>query len=137
MTALGTTLGTVADWMSHEPVTVPEEAPLSRVLRLMRDREIRHVLVMQGERLAGIFSSRDVRRLLGGDAGPRADVAVAALMTENPVTVSPGAPLLEAAREILDRKIGALPVTDGGRPVGILTSQDALEALLAWAEKTR
>jgi CBS domain-containing protein len=138
MTALDTTmLGTVADWMTHEPVTVPEEAPLSRVLRLMRDREIRHVLVMQGERLAGIFSSRDVRRLLGGDAGAPSDVAVAALMTENPVTVSPSAPLLEAAREILDRKIGALPVTEGGRPVGILTSQDALEALLAWAEKTR
>jgi CBS domain-containing protein len=137
MTALETTLGTVADWMTHEPVTVPEEAPLSRVLRLMRDQEIRHVLVMQGERLAGIFSSRDVRRLLGGDAGVPPEVAVAALMTENPVTVAPGTPLLEAAREILDRKIGALPVTEGGRPIGILTSQDALEALLAWAEKTR
>lgn len=57
-------------------------------------------------------------------------------MTENPVTVSPSAPLLDAAREILDRKIGALPVTDGGRAVGILTRQDALEALIAWAEQS-
>ena len=131
-----TGLGTVADWMTHEPVAVAEETPVSRVLQLMGAQQIRHVLVMQGERLAGIFSSRDVRRLFAGAAGAvPAEVAVAALMTENPVTVSPRAPLLEAAREILDRKIGALPVTDDGRPVGILTRQDALEALLAWAER--
>ncbi len=129
-------LGTVAEWMTREPVTVPEEMPLDQVLRLMRAREIRHVLVMQGDRLTGIFSNRDVRRMLGAGEPPAASgVAVAALMTENPVTVSPRAPLLEAAREILDRKIGALPVTDEGRPIGILTSQDALEALIVWAER--
>ena len=99
-------------------------------------RSIRHVLVMQGERLSGIFSNRDVRRMLDG-AEPRvaSDVPVAALMTENPVTVSPRASLLEAARAIFESKIGALPVTEDGRPVGILTSQDAFEALLAWAER--
>lgn len=130
-------LGTVADWMTHAPVTVSEEMPLAQVLGLMRARAIRHVLVMQGERLAGIFSNRDVRRMLDG-AEPRMlpDVPIVALMTENPVTVSPQAPLLEAARAILEGKIGALPVTEDGRPVGILTSQDALEALLAWAERT-
>ena len=129
-------LGTVADWMTREPVAVSEEMPLAQVLALMRAREIRHVLVMQGDRLAGIFSTRDVRRLLDV-TGPRAvpDVTVAALMTEDPVTVSPAAPLLEAARALLEGKIGALPVTEDGRPVGILTSQDALEALLAWAER--
>lgn len=131
-----TVLGTVADWMTHEPITVSEEMPLAQVLRLMRAREIRHVLVMQGERLSGIFSNRDVRRMLDG-AEPRMapDVPVAALMTENPVTVSPRAPLLEAARAIFESKIGALPVTEDGRLVGILTSQDAFEALLAWAER--
>jgi CBS domain-containing protein len=93
--------------------------------------------VMQGERLAGIFSSRDARRLLGVGGALPADVVVGALMTEDPVTVSAGAPFLEAARAILEGKIGALPVTEAGRPVGILTSQDALEALIAWAEAGR
>ncbi len=130
-------LGTVGDWMTREPVSVPEETPLSQILRLMRAGEIRHVLVMQGDRLSGIFSSRDVHRVVGMDGGAPIDVAVGALMTEDPVTVAPGAPLLEAAREILDRKIGALPVTEAGRPIGILTSQDALEALIAWAERSR
>ena len=130
-------LGTVAEWMTREPVTVSEEMPVDQVLRLMRARAIRHVLVMQGDRLTGIFSNRDVRRMLGaGEPAAASSVAVAALMTENPVTVSPRAPLVEAAREILDRKIGALPVTEDGRPIGILTSQDALEALIVWAERS-
>ncbi|MBI2162485.1 MAG: CBS domain-containing protein [Candidatus Rokubacteria bacterium] len=78
-----TVLGTVADWMTHEPVSVAEAMPVDQVLRLMRAREIRHVLVMQGDRLAGIFSNRDVRRMLDG-AEPRVapDVPVAALLTE-------------------------------------------------------
>lgn len=132
-----TALGTVAEWMTHEPVAVSEDTAVDEVLRLMRARDIRHVLVMQGERLTGIFSNRDVRRILiGGEHRVSASVPVATLMTENPVTVSPRAPLLEAARAIFERKIGALPVTEDGRPVGILTSQDAFEALLAWAERT-
>lgn len=131
-------LGTVADWMTRGPVAVSEDTPLDRVLGLMSSREIRHVLVMQGERLAGIFSNRDVRRMLDSvEFRPTPDVPIAALMTENPVTVSPETSLLEAARAILEGKIGALPVTEEGRPVGILTSQDALEALLAWAERAR
>ena len=57
-------------------------------------------------------------------------------MTEGLVTVSPQTPLTVAARELLDRKIGALPVVEGDRPIGILTTSDALEALVAWAEGT-
>ena len=61
-------LGTVADWMSRKPVAVPSETSVGEVLSLMRAREIRHVLVMQAGRLAGIFSNRDVRRvLIGGE----------------------------------------------------------------------
>jgi CBS domain-containing protein len=45
--------------------------------------------------------------------------------------------LVEAARALLERRIGALPVLDGERLVGILTRSDALEALLAWAERAR
>jgi len=131
-------LGTVADWMTRAPVVVSEDTPLGRVLELMRSCEIRHVLVMQGERLTGIFSNRDVRRMLdSAELRPVPSVPIAALMTENPVTVSPETSLLEAARAILEGKIGALPVTEEGRAVGILTSQDALEALLAWVECAR
>ena len=124
--------GTVRDWMSREPVTVTPEASIEHV---MRARGIRHLLVMDGERLAGIVSNRDVRRLLlGGEHSIPPSAPVTRVMTESPVTVSPETPLTVAARELLDRKIGALPVVEGDRPIGILTKSDALEALLAWAE---
>lgn len=128
-----TLLGAVGDWMTRDPVAVGEDAPVGQVLGLMRARDIRHVLVMQGSRLVGVFSSRDAHRLLEADRS--GSVPVGSVMTENPVTVAPDASLLEAAREILDRKIGALPVTEEGRPIGILTSQDVLEALVTWAEQ--
>jgi CBS domain-containing protein len=51
--------------------------------------------------------------------------------------VAADAPLVEAARALLERRIGALPVLDGEHVAGILTRSDALEALLAWAERAR
>src|SRR3970040_679659 len=127
--------GTVRGWMSGEPLTVTPEASVEHVIRLMRARAIRHLLVMDGERLAGIVSTRAVRRLLlAGEHAMPPSAPVRQVMTESPVTVSPETPLVVAARELLDRKIGALPVVVGDRPIRILTKSDALEALLAWAE---
>lgn len=135
MTATGAPVGTVRDWMTRKLVTAGLEATVAEVVRLMRTEGIRHVLVMDGERLAGIVSNRDVRGLLG-DASPRptASSPVALVMSESPVTVSPDTLLTRAAREMLERKIGALPVVEDFRPIGILTKADAIEALLAWAE---
>ena len=130
-------IGSVRDWMSREPVTVTPEVSIEHVIRLMRARGIRHLLVMDGERLAGIVSNRDVRRLLlGGDHTIPPSAPVRRIMTEGVVTVLPETPLTVAARELLDRKIGALPVVEDDRPIGILTTSDALEALVAWAEGT-
>jgi CBS domain-containing protein len=131
-------LGLVRDWMSRNPVTVEVERTVGQVVHLMRARGIRHVLVMDGERLAGIVSNRDVRSLPIEDE-PRvlSGSLVTQVMSEHPVTVSPEARLTDAAREMLDRKIGALPVVEGDRPIGILTKSDALEALLTWAERVR
>ena len=102
----------------------------------MMAQGIRHMLVMDGDCLVGIVSNRDVRRLLigGGHLIPPG-APVKRVMTENPITASPELSLIEAAREILDRKIGALPVVEEGRPIGILTKSDVLEALLRWAER--
>jgi len=128
-------VGQVRDWMSRNPVTVSPDRPVAHVIGLMRVEAIRHVLVVEGGRLVGIVSNRDVRSLLI-DGEPHVFPAspVSRVMTDNPVTTSPEVPLTEAARAMLERKIGALPVLDRDRPVGILTRSDALEALLAWAD---
>jgi acetoin utilization protein AcuB len=51
-------------------------------------------------------------------------------MTPNPVTVSPDTGLKEAARKLLEMKVGGLPVVEGDRLVGIITETDMLDALL-------
>jgi len=136
MSVWGERIGTVGDWMTRNPVAVSPETPVGEAARLMRTEGIRHVLVIDGEVLVGIASNRDIRGHTldqPGDVSPRTPIA--RVMTESPVTVSAQTPLTEAARAMLDRKIGALPVTDDLRLVGILTKADALEALLAWAER--
>jgi CBS domain-containing protein len=128
-------LGTVRDWMTRDPVTASPEASVSQVAALMRANRIRHVLIVDEGRVAGIVSERDVRGLvLEGEPTLSPQSPVRAVMNELPVTVTPDTPLPEAAREMLDRKIGALPVLEDDRPAGILTVADALEAFLRWVE---
>jgi CBS domain-containing protein len=129
-------IGTVGDWMTRNPATVSPETPVGEAARLMRTEGIRHVLVLDGDVLVGIASNRDIRGYAldqPSNVSPRTPIA--RIMTDSPVTVSAQTPLTEAARAMLDQKIGALPVTDDLRLVGILTKADALEALLAWAER--
>lgn len=127
--------GAVGDWMSKPPMAVPEDTPIRQAVADMQRAEVRHLLVMDGPVLTGIVSSRDLRRLVTRDldspllAGP-----VRSIMSEGPVSVAPETPLVTAARLLLEQRIGALPVRQGERIVGIFTVPDALEALLAIAE---
>jgi CBS domain-containing protein len=127
--------GSVGDWMSKAPMAVREDTSIRDAVSLMQGADVRHLLVQDGPVLTGILSSRDLRRLVTRDldspllAGP-----VGSIMSEGPVSVAPETPLITAARLLLEQRIGALPVRDGERIVGIFTVPDALEALLAIAE---
>jgi CBS domain-containing protein len=127
--------GTVRDWMTREPAAVSDDCPIRTALARMRAAVIRHLLVLEDDRLVGILSTRDLGRLLA-DGPPDARLAepVRTIMTEAPVAVGPDTPVTVAARALLDAKIGALPVRDGERIVGIFTTADALDALLAIVE---
>jgi acetoin utilization protein AcuB len=127
--------GAVRDWMTKQPATVAPDSSIGAALARMRRAEVRHLLVVEADRLVGIVSHRDWRRLETGEtpAGWESQ-AVARIMTEDPVTVAPETPVTAAARVLLERKIGCLPVRDGEAIVGIFTTSDALEALLSALE---
>ncbi|HEV8440330.1 MAG TPA: CBS domain-containing protein [Methylomirabilota bacterium] len=128
--------GTVRDWMTREPAAVAVDCPVETALGQMRRAEIRHLLVFDEERLIGIVSNRDLRRLAVAVEGSTAlSEPVSSIMTENPVTIAPETAIEVAARLLLETKIGALPVRDGDEIVGIFTTSDALEALLAMVER--
>jgi CBS domain-containing protein len=129
--------GPVSNWMSRAPRSVPPDASVTQVAGMMRSEGIRHVLVMDGDQLVGVVSDRDVRGLLHLADEPMVspESPVVRVMSEPPIAVDPETPLTEAVRTMLEHKIGAVVVLDGGRPVGILTRSDALEALLAAVER--
>jgi acetoin utilization protein AcuB len=127
--------GTVRDWMTRDPVSVAPDYPVSRALALMERSGVRHLLVVEGDRLTGIVSNRDVRRLVGAAAPAALAAPVSRIMSEGPITVPPDTSIAVAARLLLEERIGALPVLDGGRVVGIFTTADAIDALLALVER--
>lgn len=127
--------GAVRDWMTKQPATVAPDCPIGAALARMRRAEVRHLLVVDADRLVGIVSHRDWRKVQSGEVPGGWDAQpVTRIMTEDPVTVAPETPVTAAARVLLERKVGCLPVRDGEVIVGIFTTSDALEALLAALE---
>ncbi len=127
----------ISEWMSPEPITVTPDTPVSEARELMRRERIRHLLVMQGELLVGIITDRDVRLVLPSPATSLsvweihylvAKMTVGQVMTRPVITIAPDRPVMEAVRVMLERKIGALPVAEGWRVVGIITETDLLRA---------
>lgn len=124
--------------MSTDLTTVDPQTPLLELRVLMKKGRFHHLIVMDGEELQGILSDRDLLAALSpfldtSSEQPR-DVATLAktaddLLKRPAIVVSPQQILAEAAQRMLDESVSALPVLDGGKVVGLLTSRDLLRAL--------
>ncbi len=126
----------VADVMRDHVVTAAPGTTLAEAVRLMTVHRVRHLPVMDADRLLGIVSDRDVKRVMASPATSLAahelnylldKLTVEQFMTRAVITITPGLPVEEAARVMLKERISALPVTDAGRVVGIVTETDVLE----------
>ncbi len=115
----------VGAWMTHNPATVTPGDKLAMVQPKMEQGEFRSLPVVENGKLVGIITDRDLKLWVGR----LAEAEVRNAMTEAPVSVTPDTTLQEAARLIEERKIGGLPVVEGGGLVGIITTSDILEAL--------
>ncbi|MFQ5840155.1 MAG: CBS domain-containing protein [Candidatus Methylomirabilales bacterium] len=129
----------VKDWMQQRPVTVSPRETLRTAWRVIRERRIRHLPVVERGRLVGIVTDRDIRQALPSRAVGlelheiphlTEKVRIWEVMTRVVVTVSPEALIEEVARLLLEYRIGGLPVVKGERLVGIITKADLLRALL-------
>ncbi|WP_022799153.1 acetoin utilization AcuB family protein [Thermus islandicus] len=123
----------VKDVMRHPVLTVGPETPLEAAYRLLLERGIRHLPVVEGGRVVGVVTDRDLRLAMSHlhPGGPRPGTTpVAEVMARPPLTAHPFDPVEEAARLMRERKIGCLPVLEEERLVGIITGIDLLDALL-------
>ena len=125
----------VEDVMQREVIAVSPKTTLPEALGLVQKRGIRHVPVVADGELVGIVSDRDLKRVMASPATTLerhelgyllSKLALADFMTRGVVTVGPRHPVEEAARIMMKDRISALPVTDEGRLVGILTETDVL-----------
>jgi acetoin utilization protein AcuB len=129
----------VERWMSKRVFTTKPDSCLIDAFEIMRDHRIRHVPVVEGDKLVGIVSDRDVRSALPSRRGLQEGWAslgesllstrVAQVMSVMPIRIAPGASIREAAQIMCRDKIGALPVVDDGRLIGILSAEDILWAI--------
>ncbi len=115
----------VAEFMTKDLVTVNEADDLALAEALLKLGGIRHLPVVRDRKLVGILTQRDVLRSgLSGKASAR-EIPVSDVMTKEPTSVRPALGLASAARLMLERKFGCLPVCeDDGTLVGIVTEAD-------------
>jgi acetoin utilization protein AcuB len=128
----------VKNWMARPAATIRSDALVRGAIDLMKTRRLRHLPVVgHGGQLVGILTDRDLRQVIFGPAVQRRlpnlsealkTLTVQEIMTRGVVTVRSTSEIREAARLMHKRKIGALPVVDGNRVVGILTESDVLRA---------
>lgn len=123
----------VRDLMSVKPITVDPDTAMLEARQRMLEERIRHLIVTEGGRVVGIITDRDIRLNLPSPATSLsvwemnfllAKLTVRDVMTRAVMLVDPKRSAAEAAQIMLTHKIGALPVTEGDRLVGIITESD-------------
>ena len=109
--------------MAASPVSVAADATLCEAAKLMRDRNVSCLCVVDGDRLTGILTTGDVteRAMAEGLSG---DAPVSQIMTPDPIDLAPSALGSDVLNVMLERGIGHLPITDNGKLVGIVTQTD-------------
>jgi acetoin utilization protein AcuB len=125
--------------MQPHVLTATPAMSLAEAQRVMRDKHIRHLPVVVGQRLVGMITDRDLREATPSPATTlsRGEIAyqmgttlIGTCMTRDVMVASPGFTMIDAARILEQRKIGCLPVVDNGALVGIVTEIDCVRAFL-------
>ena len=120
----------VSNVMTPNPITVAPEVMVKRAAEIMLDHDISGLPVVEGERLVGIVTKLDFAKVCSGYE----DIYVGQVMQANPTTVSPGDRVVHARRLLLDEDLVGLPVTEGGKLVGVVTVRDMAMKLAAFQE---
>lgn len=130
----------VRNWMSTELVTIGKDASIQEALALMKHESIRHLPVVDKRmNLLGWITDTDLRGVL--IASMLEELTIEDVMIRRPFTINPGMLLEEAARILLDKRIGGLPIVEDDMLVGIITVADILAAFInvlgLFSESTR
>ena len=135
----------LSEIMNRDMVTVDKQASLRMARRILDQYRIRHLLVVEGKRLVGIVTDRDLRQAAPSSKSPLTiserqefmdELKVLEVMSRKLITASSTTTIREAAKVMVSEKIGCLPVVDGNQLVGIVTQADLLMMLVRGEQAT-
>jgi acetoin utilization protein AcuB len=137
----------VRRWMTPAPMTIEESASIVEAIHMLKEKQIRRLPVMREGRLVGVVTEKMLKDFTPSKATSLdtwevhyllARTAVSAALNPKPHKVSPDDEIADVAQLLHDRKLnGVLVVNDKGDLVGILTTTNALEALIGFATAYR
>ena len=125
--------------MKKDLITITKDERMTTAKKILKEKNIRHLPVVDGKRLIGLVSNMDIRK---AEASPATSLeirelhylldklTVGEIMTRNVITISPDISVEEATTLLHDNKIGCLPVVEDGNLVGILTENDVMDILI-------
>ncbi len=129
----------VSEWMTRRVFSVKPDDSISEVVKIIKEKSIKHVPVAEHGRLKGIVSDRDIKDYCPSKATSLdmfelhyllAKTKVKEVMKTKVFTTSPDIPIEGAAMALYDKNIGCLPVVDDGKIVGIISDRDIFRALI-------
>ncbi len=103
---------------------VPPDMTVRDAARLMRENTIAAVMIVDGQRLSGIMTERDIAARVVAQGRDPDTTAVSEVMTPDPDTLSPGDTAASALRMMRQHNYRHLPVVEDGRPVGMVSIRD-------------
>ena len=133
----------IRDIMTRGIKSVPGETTLAEAAKIMKDNSIRHLPVVSGpnQEIAGIISDRDIKKFVSPFAASKIgenrdkmtlNVKIEKVMVKDIITAEPQDKLKDVVEQILQKKIGCIPVVDeNNRPIGIITNSNLLRELLS------
>ena len=110
----------------QELLTAPASTPVSEAARWMQGRRVGAILVVDGDRLVGIFTERDALFRVVAEKRDPATTLLSDVMTANPTTISPRDSFPTALQIMHAGRFRHVPVVEDGKPVGIVSSRDAM-----------
>lgn len=121
---MNTTIATLLEQKDGAVFTIPTTVTVAEAVQEMNAHKVGSVLVMNGLRLAGIFTERDVlRRVVGADIDPRF-TPITKVMTSDVLTIEPTATVQEVMDIFTERRCRHLPVMVEGRLLGLISIGD-------------
>ncbi|THF85744.1 CBS domain-containing protein [Deinococcus sp. KSM4-11] len=128
----------VKDWMTQGPVTITPDTPVMEALHIIKDHHFRRLPVMDGGRLIGITTRKDLKDAMPSKATTLSvwelnyllsKLTVSEVMARPVVTAAENEYLEDAALRMQEHRVGGLPVlNDAGQLTGMITTRDILQA---------